>query len=72
MFEIEKISQQIKPFLTEVPENHKMAFITVANKEGVKGVFITKINQEWQIQTYGSYNIPDHNFDYGVEVQWSK
>lgn len=72
MFEIEKTAQQVRQVLVNVPSEHKMAFVTVANKDGVKAAFVTKINDEWQIQTYGQYILEDHKLDYGVIVQWSK
>lgn len=72
MFEQEAITKVVKEALVNVPEDHKVAMVTIANNDGVKAVVAAKIDDEWQIDFYGNYSIPKKHFDYGVVVQWSK
>lgn len=71
MFEDEAIRKIVMEQLVDVPEDHHIAFVTVANKESVKAVVAIKIKNEWEIEGYVTAR-KNAKLDYGAMLQWSK
>ena len=78
MFEPQALQKIVKDSLVNVPEDHHMAIVTVANKDGVRTAVAVKINNEWDVQGYVDVkksqlpNTSKLTAEYGVVVQWSK
>lgn len=78
MFGAEETRKLVKEALIEVSEDHHLAVVTIANKDGVCMATAVKINNEWDIQGYVDIHksqLPNNTnlaVDWGAVVQWSK
>ena len=54
----------------DIPENHRGAFLTVANEQGIRAVIAVKIGDDWTIKADIAHAWhADSKITYGVQVQ---
>lgn len=77
MFETEALQASVAKALINVPQDHKIATLTVANNKGIGFVTAIKVNDEWDVKGYvqvskSTVEKNKINVDWGIAVQWSR
>lgn len=71
MFETEALHNSVMTQLMNVPEDHKVAVVVVANNSSARLAFASRLNDEWKIESYASVE-KNHGYELGASVQWSR
>jgi hypothetical protein len=66
---LEAVVQRVLATTPEIPENHRGAFLTVANEQGIRAVIAVKVGDEWTIKADIAHAWhADSKITYGVQV----
>jgi len=72
MFSPEEVTKAVQNVLNAditIPEGHKVAFVTVANQNGLQTAIAAKINDTWRVQGDIGFHPNNKDWEYGITVQ---